>query len=453
MVKLMQLPLIALGAASTAQAYKQISCTPTTDGSNPCPVGYCVETFEGSNTFTCQKIIRKWTKVMPKTNDLKTIENTPQGKSGGAPEFRNTHTYCAIPREGVVYKEVPEHWQPVVEKCWHNPSGNELDVTKIRNDTVGVNKQHCKLRCPDHRMDPVFYGKNEKITDPVTGKNQYINTRVFQVSCDCMAGDKGPGFCGWKTTGSGIKEFAGGNLACDYTFFAVKPIWMPSNYNDRSDEAILENFAWNRKDNALYQFNQDNFDIKYYIIRREWDEDQQKHIKVELPLDDNGNTIERDGHLNSYTYVNDRTGLQMYPTDLIIQNDSGKNGNQHNKAEQSLNIRAKIACKSHTNGRYFATLMPWCKNKRHVLKKGRPGDCGWRIETLWPNKAENFVDKKDTDHPYFELGFDPTAPKQGKAGKYKKNEAKKSGIGNKKAEALIGQILKGNRHWRCEDFA
>jgi len=304
-------------------------------------------------------------------------------------------------------------------------------------------------------MDPVFFGKSDK--DPSTGKPQYIFTRVFQVSCNCNEGKKGPGYCGWQTTGSGIKEFAGGNLVCDYTFFATKPIWAPSSYQHKeTDEEILGVFAANQFSNnkkAVYAFDSTNFKVSYFIIRREWDEAQQKHIKVELPLSDDGKTLERDGHSNSYTYVNDVTGLQMYPTDLIMQNDNGKNENQPNKAEHgSLNIRAKISCQSHTGDRYFATLMPWCKNKRHALKKGRPGDCAWRIDSLWPNHQDSFVDKKDKSHPYHALGFDPTYSKIGKAKSYKKNEAKKAGVGNKKAESLIREIQMGSRYWRCEDF-
>lgn len=442
-------------------AYKQESCIPpkSDKAPNPCKVGYCVETFENSGIYTCQKIIRKWSKVVQRTEDLETINNRPltrNSKNVVPPEFRNTHTHCAIPKEGVVYKEVPLHYQPIVEKCWHQPSGNLQEISKIRNDTVGVNKQNCKLRCPDHRMDPVFYGKRDKITNPITGKPQYINTRVFQVTCECQSSEKGPGFCGWKTTGSGIKEFAGGNLACDYTFFAVKPIWQPTAvYNDRGDEEILGNFAFNRDHKAVYSFNEENFEVKYYIIRREWDELQQKHIKIEVALDDNGQTMERDGHRNSYTYVNSRNNLQMYPTDLVIQNNAGTNENQHNKAEndKSLNIRAKIFCKTRSDQeRYLAIIFPWCKNKRHALKKGRPGDCGWRIESLWPNHPDNFVSNKEKSHEFYALGFDPTAAKQGKPSKFKGVIAKKAGVGNKKAESLIGQIMKGNRYWRCEDF-
>lgn len=460
MVKLINLPntVALLGVAGIAQAgYQKVPCTPPQEGeSDPCNIGKCVETYENSGEYQCIKMVRKLHKVMNMLpNTYEEIKNRPDPKNGSPTEkpieFRNTATHCSIPKQGVVYTGVDVHWQPIVEKCWHNPSGNEV---KIRNDTVGVSKQNCKLRCPDHRMDPVFFGKNKK--DPTTGKPQYIHTRVFQISCNCNEGKKGPGYCGWQTTGSGIKEFAGGNLACDYTFFAVKPIWAPDSYAHKdTDLEIVGSYAadqYNRNKKAIYAFDSNNIKISYYIIRREWDEDQQKHIKVELPLDDEGKTLERDGHRNYYSYVNDVTGLQMYPTDLIMQNENGKNENQPNKAGNSLNIRAKISCHSHTGDRYFATLEPWCKNQRHALKKGRPGDCAWRIENLWPNHEDSFINRKDKTNQYHALGFDPEYTKIGKAKEYRKNEAKKSGVGNKKAESLVREIQMGSRYWRCSDF-
>lgn len=452
MVKLMKLPLL-LGAASTAQAYKQISCIPPADHEpNPCPVGYCVETYVGSNVHTCQKIQRKREKVLRKTDSLEDINNRPHGKNDGIPpEFRNTYTHCAIPKEGVVYREVPEVRQPIVERCWHNPSGNPEDFSKVRNDTVGVNKQNCKLRCPDHRMDPMFAGKKNKITNPITGKPQYINTRVFQVTCDCMQGSKGPGFCGWKTTGSGIKEFAGGNLVCDFTFFAVKPVFAPMFYDKPEDEDVLGNFALNHMNKAKYAFNEDNFEISYFVIKRVWNDELQKNVKVEMELDSDGMARSIDDHANKYTYEDEDTFLQMFPTDLVVENESGKNENQHNKVESgSVNVRAKVRCRSHTGDRFFFTFFPWCKNKRHTLKKGRPGDCGWRIESMWPNHADSII--TDKHHPLAALGFDPDFPKQGKASKYKGSLAKSTGIGNKKATVAIQQIQKGNKYWRCPDF-
>lgn len=390
--------------------------------------GYCIH--EENGQWYCKKLDRSLETVHATTReDGNIIEgrcNSENPEDCTPPERRNTYTWCAIPIHGVIYKEVPIHLQPIVEKCTHNPSGNVGDESRISNSTVGVNKEVCKLRCPDHRMDPMFVSKETK-----------EDNRVFQVTCMCQMGPKGPGKCGWKTTGSGTKEFAGGNLSCRYTHFATKPIMAPSNYPHPDDLEVLQNWAATKSKKVSYTFNNNNFEVIYVTSEKYEDEKSGKTKTHYVPMEPGQHQYWEESRNNAIG-----TGIQMFPTDLIMENDKGKNDNQHNKIQKAINVRAIVKCRAHTDDRFFFILYPACKNKRHVLKKGRPGTCGWRIAEIQPNPRESFV---ETD-----LGYDPDYP-VGKPIRYT-GKIKNVGFKSKKGESAIGALQQASKLWRCPDY-
>lgn len=364
-------------------------------------------------------------------------EERDENNSCPPPETRNTYTHCAIPIYSLVYFVVPKSQQPIVDKCWHPPSGGSEEATKLKNSTVGIDQQICKMRCPDHRMDPYFALKE--------GKNDY---RVFQATCDCNGQKKGAGICGWKTSGTGIKEFAGGNIMCRFTHFSAKPLFA-ADYQSRhpDDLEILGNFAARPEiKKKEVEFDESNFKIEYRALEKYWDENGKKKSRfVDI-------THEHWYYEDPKTDYKGRpevgTGLKYFPTDMVLENDKGKNENQHNKVEKGVNVRAFISCKSHTNGRFFAVLYPSCKNKRHILKKGRPGYCGWKISEVHPNPLESFLEKDDDPTG---LGFDPSYP-AGKPIKFSTTKLKKFGLKAKKAEGVIGNLMQASKAWRCPDF-
>jgi hypothetical protein len=422
----------------------------------PCPTGveegqscnledptsgpYCI-IKDSDDVLYCSKLHKKLSKLKARdydelvaagnlrSNNPSCTEENKDSDECKPPEFRNTYQWCSIPIEGVIYLEAPPQLRPIVEKCTHVPSGSiDGESSKISNKTVGVNKEVCKLRCPDHRMDPMFVKKDSK-----------EDNRVFQVTCVCQEGPKGPGLCGWKTTGSGTKEFAGGNLMCRPTHFAAKPILAPFNYNHPNDLEILENYAASKNPKKInYLFTRDNFNVKYVTQERYWDNASNKYRSRYVDMDPNQHQYyepSKGGLID--------TGLFKFPTDLIMENDKGKNDNQHNKIQKAINVRAMIKCKSHNDDRIFFILEPFCKNKRHILKKGRPGYCGWRIAEVQPNPTSSFTEDR--------LGFDPSV-KVPKPQKYNGKKMGIKGLKGKKAEGAINLLQLASKSWRCPDF-
>ena len=458
MVKFITSLPILLGATYVSAKVEKpkARCTPGEEGHAYCQSldtkhkrgNWCIgmDTFspgqEEPDYYFCDKLAGDYESVMSDTRDNDEIVNSVTGRNGEdasvtAPENRNTYRWCAIPINSVIYHEAPRNQQPIVDKCWHLDSDNPEEQSKMKNSTVGIDKQQCKLRCPDPRMDPYFALKE--------GKNDY---RVFEITCQCQGQAKGPGYCGWKTSGTGIKEFAGGNLMCRYTHFAAKPIFAPIDYPHKNDIEFLGNFAQRTGIKKLnYHFDLNNFKVEYKVQEKYFDAKGKRRVRY-IDVDDEHRYFEPKRDRNHDGTWDEGTGVMMFPTDNVYPNDKGTNENQHNKVQKGQNVRAFISCKSHPAGRYFAVIFPACKNKRHVLKKGRPGTCYWQIESVHPNPDASLIDDKKS--PLYALGFDPEVP-AGKPLKFSK-ELKRYGLKAKKAEGVISNLMTANKQWRCPDY-
>lgn len=311
-------------------------------------------------------------------------------------------------KNGCLNQNAP--YKPDVTVCL-KPDDKKKDVTQPQSS-----KTVCQFKCPDRRQDPHFIGKNDK---PHLSWAQ--DNRLFQATCFCQK--HSPNYCGWKTTGAGTKAFAGGNIECRWTKFVTKPVLRPGHIAT-DDLEILENYALDKinKNNGKvkYAFNSDNFVVEY-VHETQIVDSKGKKKKAYVPMDP-----------SQHTYWDDKLQMNLFPTDLMI----GDN-------KKAVNVRAIIRCQSHPADRQFFTLQPYCKNPRHKLKKGRPGECYWRIYEVQPNPESSYNDTP--------LGFDPDV----KVPKAQKLTGKMQNLGLKgvSGSKVVGALQGGNRAWRCPDFA
>jgi hypothetical protein len=195
----------------------------------------------------------------------------------------------------------------------------------------------------------------------------------------------------------------------------------PSNY-DTSNYEILQNWAEHKaqtNNKFKYPFDSDHFEVEY-VHETVQKDSKGKNKKVYVPMDQ-----------NEHQYWDENLKISKFPTDLLV------NGNK-----KAVNVRAIIRCKTHPKDRQFFTLQPYCKNQRHKLRKGRPGECGWRIYEIQPNP----VASSDGSALGFDLNY-----KVPKATKYS-GKVKGVGLKGKSGVGAIAALTNGNKAWRCPDY-